>query len=63
MCEAMRKLMEDEIADGVRKGRQEGMLDTLCGLVRDGILSIADAAKRAGMDSVDFEKAYETFLL
>lgn len=31
------------------EGLEEGMLKTLCGLVKDGILSNMDAAKRAGM--------------
>ena len=30
-------------------GRREGILDTLVSLVRDGILSIKDAAARAGV--------------
>lgn len=48
---------------GVSQGRQEGRLDTLLELVKDGILSITDAAKRADMKVSDFEKAYKTFLL
>jgi len=48
---------------GWQEGRQEGILETLFGLVRDGILSAADAAKRANMKAADFEKAYKTFLL
>lgn len=31
------------------RDRQEGILDTLFGLVRDGILGASDAAKRAGL--------------
>ena len=48
---------------GVSAGEKKGILETLFGLVKDGILSIADAAKRANMDAADFEKAYKTFLL
>lgn len=70
MCEAMRRLMKDEILEGRQEGilegrqegRQEGILETLFGLVKDGILSIADAAKRADMKTADFEKAYKTFM-
>ena len=35
--------------DGRREGRVEGILDTLASLVKDGILSIKDAAARAGV--------------
>lgn len=45
-----------------KEGRQEGILETLFGLVKDGILSIADAAKRADMKTADFEKTYKTFM-
>lgn len=69
MCEAMRMLMKDEIADdvikaqkyGEMKGHREGILETLFGLVRDNVLSITDAAERANMDVPDFEAAYKTF--
>ncbi len=36
---------------------EEGMLRTLCDLVKDGILSNMDAAKRAGMSLEEFTKA------
>ena len=39
------------------EGLEEGMLKTLCGLVKDGILSNMDAAKRAGMSLEEFTKA------
>ena len=39
------------------EGLEEGMLKTLCGLVKDGILSNMDAAKRAGMSLEEFRKA------
>ena len=44
---------EEGMADGIEKG----MLKTLCGLVKDGILSNMDAAKRAGMSLDEFNKA------
>lgn len=49
--------------EGERKGRKEGALITLFGLVKDGVLSIADAAMRIGMSAADFERAYKTFML
>ncbi len=35
--------------------REEGVLVTLIGLVKDGILTIVDAAKRADMTVAEFE--------
>ena len=49
-----REVAEEE---GMEKGRAEGMLRTLCELVKDGILSNMDAAKRAGMSLEEFRKA------
>ena len=39
------------------EGIEKGMLQTLCSLVKDGILSNMDAAKRAGMSLEEFRKA------
>ncbi len=63
MCEAMKTLMRDEMMEAQREGKKKGILETLFGLVKDGILSVSDAAKRADMNVADFEKAYKTFLL
>ena len=53
-----REIAEEEgRADGLAKGRAEGRLRTLCDLVKDGILSNMDAAKRAGMSLEEFRKA------
>jgi len=41
---------------GYRRGRQEGTVSTLVFLVRDGLLSTEDAAKRADMTKEEFEK-------
>ncbi len=43
--------------EGIQKGRLEGAVTTLASLVKDGILSIEDAAKRANM-SVEMFKKY-----
>lgn len=42
-------------AEQREEGREEGVLDTLIGLVKDGILTVVDAAKRANMTVADFE--------
>ena len=40
---------------GKKEGEELGRLKTLAGLVKDGLLSLAEAAKRAGMTPTDFE--------
>ena len=42
-------------AEGKAEGKEEGALSMLTGLVEDGILSVLDAAKRAGMPLPEFE--------
>ncbi|MGN0168632.1 MAG: hypothetical protein ACI4AB_11350 [Acetatifactor sp.] len=59
MCEVSEKWYRE----GEAVGEKKGVLETLFGLVKDGILSVSDAAKRANMNVADFEKAYKTFLL
>ena len=48
---------EEEIRELFKEdGKREGILSTLLGLVSDGILTIAQAAKRAGMTEAEFRK-------
>ena len=42
--------------EGIKKGKLEGAVTTLASLVKDGILSIEDAAKRANMSVEVFKK-------
>ena len=42
------------IEDMRKHSREEGILEVLAGLVKDGILTITDAAKRAGLTADDF---------
>ncbi|MCM1524855.1 MAG: hypothetical protein NC120_10405 [Ruminococcus sp.] len=51
MCEAIEGIRNDARAEGI----EEGVLKTLINLVKDGILTIADAAKRANMTVNEFE--------
>ena len=44
------------VAQGVEKGRMEGSLEVLAGLVKDGLLPVTEAAKRAGMTVAEFGK-------
>ncbi|MEE5994653.1 MAG: hypothetical protein V3G42_15735, partial [Oscillospiraceae bacterium] len=46
---------EESYEEGKADGREEGVILTLIGLVKDGILTIADAAKRANMSVSEFE--------
>lgn len=46
---------------GIEKGREEGMMETLFSLVRKGLLTIADAAKQAEMDPYTFKRKYESY--
>ena len=55
MCKAIEDMMQDSRAAGKAEGRTEGILFALTGLVRDGVLSIKDAAFRANMTESAFE--------
>lgn len=50
----LREAREEGEQRGEQRGRQGGMLSTLFGLVRDGILGVSDAAKRAGLSTKAF---------
>ena len=52
MCEVLDRVE----ARGIEKGRQEGIISTLVSLVKDGILSVDEAAIRANMSTEVFEK-------
>ena len=67
MCEAIQGIRDDARAEGIAegeakgraegeaKGRAEGILETLFSLVRDGILTLSEAARRADMTETEFE--------
>ena len=52
MCKAVEDMMKDSKAEG----KAEGALATLVGLVKDGLLSVKEAAKRANMTEDEFEE-------
>ena len=54
-AEGIAEGIAEGMAKGMVKGRTEGIFDTLAGLVNDGILSLDDAAQRAGMTTAEFE--------
>ena len=43
-------------AEGFNDGRVEGFFEALSSLVKDGILSVKDAAERAGISEADFKE-------
>ena len=47
---------------GRAEGREQGKMDILLNLVKDGLLSISDAAKKANMELSAFEKTYHAYL-
>ena len=70
MCDALMTLMKPEIDDkvqegkreGKQEGKQEGVLETLASLVKDGILTLADAARRANLTPAEFQKKTASML-
>jgi len=42
--------------EGIKEGRKEGVINTLLMLVKDGIISVEDAAKRANLSVGTFQK-------
>ena len=55
MCTAIDEMRKESRQEGRQEGLQEGVLDTLDGLVKDGILTLAEAAKRAGLSPAEFQ--------
>lgn len=63
MCEAIEAMMKDSKAigraegkaEGKTEGVMEGTIKTLVGLVKDGLLSVKDAAARLDMTESSFE--------
>ena len=52
MCQAIEEMRAKSRAEGEAKG----ILKTLVSLVKDGILTLSEAAKRENMTVEDFEK-------
>ncbi len=47
--------IEKGIEKGREEGREEGRINMLLDIVKDGLISVADAAKKAGMSLDEFE--------
>ncbi len=53
----MRSLQQESEARGLEKGLEKGKLQTLIDLVKDGLLTVAIAAQKAGLTEDGFKKA------
>ena len=49
------KFRNQTFEEGLEKGKKEGILETLIGLVKEGILTLADAAQRYNVSVPEFE--------
>lgn len=56
MEEGRARGMEEGRAMGIEEGRAEGVLSSLVSLVKDGLISVSEAAKRADMSEEGFKK-------
>ena len=60
MTDAMKELYDifkEESKDKwIKEGRKEGVINTLLMLVKDGMISVEDAAKRANLSVSMFQK-------
>ena len=56
--------IQDSREEGLKEGRREGIsigrVGMLAELVRDGVLTLGQAAEKAGMTEKDFQKAAES---
>ena len=55
MCKAMEEMQKTARAEGEAIGMQKGILETLVSLVKDGILTLAEAAGRYNVTVSEFE--------
>ena len=56
MCEVLDRVEARGIEKGIEQGIKRGTINTLISLVKDGLLSLDEAAIRADMSAEDFEK-------
>ena len=56
MCKAVEDIIAKGKAEGKAEGKTEGTIDTLVSLVRDRLLDIEEAAKRAKLNIKEFEE-------
>ena len=54
--ESMKAAMREGMERGIEEGRAEGVLSSLVSLVKDGLISVIEAAKRADMSEESFKR-------
>jgi hypothetical protein len=57
--ESMKEAMREGMEKGIEEGIAKGVLSSLVSLVKDGLISVSEAAKRADMSEEDFKKYLE----
>ena len=53
----LERALADQRRGGREEGKEEGRLETFVELVKDGLLSVKEAARRLNMTVPEFEKA------
>ena len=53
----MGSVIEEIRAEGIAEGKVKGKLETLVRLVRDGLVSVQDAATSVGVDADEIRRA------
>ena len=56
MTATLEKIMVDERNEGLAEGITRGRIDTLVSLVSDGLLTVSQAAAKAGESEQDFSR-------
>ncbi len=56
MCEIYDQIQNEGIEIGIEQGIEKGKIEVLRGLFLDNIITLSEAAKRAGMDESEFEE-------
>lgn len=54
--ESMKAAMREGMERGIEEGRAEGVLSSLVSLVKDSLISVIEAAKRADMSEESFKR-------
>ena len=54
--ESMKAALREGMERGIEEGRAEGVLSSLVSLVKDSLISVIEAAKRADMSEESFKR-------
>lgn len=54
--ESMKAAMREGMEKSIEEGRAEGVLSSLVSLLKDGLISVSEAAKRADMSEEGFKR-------